>query len=542
MNAIAASASNFYALLIGVDCYFPPTSVGGVSLKNLAGCVRDINHVEAFLKNTLQLSDSNLLKLTASNAPNSPEPAEPKELWPTYENMVAKFQEITEKAQPNDRVYIHYSGHDAQAKTIYPQLKGEYALDETLVPADISRSDSRYLRDVELALLMQRMVDKGLIVTLVFDSCHSGGAARTDKDDEGVRGADTIDMTSRPTDSLVAPIEELIQHWKTLTQNSTQAPGNSRNINSISWLPEPKGYLLFAACQDNESAYERVFEGNERNGALTYWLLKTLKELGIQVSAKALHNRIVAKINTAERRQMPMLQGEGERSFFGNTITTLELTGYVRQVDANKNQVELSVGQAHGVRKGSEFALCQLKTTDLTQTKQRIALVQITKLGSVKSWATITQILDARTLADIEAGAPALLLYPNLQLVRKVSCVLPQPSKKNLGIKSTVALDAVKSAIENGKGWVELASGDEAADYHISINSFGEYEMFDRNGIPLVNLCRPLKFDAPNAAVCLGKRLVHLSKYNSVLELKNHDPMSPLQGKLKVELYPVSDD
>jgi hypothetical protein len=258
---------------------------------------------------------------------------------------------------------------------------------------------------------MQKMVDKGLIVTLVLDSCHSGGAARNDQD-KGVRGVDIIDMTPRPTDSLVASMEELIQNWKTYNKKSNLDQGNARSINSKSKLLEPKGYVLVAAFQENEYAYERVFEGTEQNGALTYWLLKSLKELGTETSAKVFHNRILAKINVAERRQTPMLQGEGDRSFFDNTIKTLELTGFVRQVDAKKNVVELSIGQAHGIRKESELALYSLKTADLTKTEQRIALVKITKLGGVKSWATITQFLDNHTLTleDIEVGAPTLLL------------------------------------------------------------------------------------------------------------------------------------
>lgn len=534
---MAEQIQKTYALLIGIDNYLP-----NPFYKNLKGCVQDINHVEAFLKNTLQLPDSNLLKLTASNVSDSLEPLEPNEQLPTYENIVAKFHEITEKAQPNDQVYIHYSGHGGQAKTIYPELKGEYALDESLVPMDINYPDSRYLRDLELALLMQKMVDQGLIVTLVLDSCHSGGAARSVNEDLGIRGGDIIDMTPRPTDSLVASRDELIKNWQTLIPDSTQNHGNTRNISSKSWLPEPKGYILFAACRDNEFAYERVFEGNERNGALTYWLLNSLKELGIETSAKALHNRIFAKINALEKRQTPMLQGECDRSFFGNNITTLKLTASVRQIDISKNQVELSVGQAHGVRKGSEFAIYQLKTTDLTEKDQRVALTQITQLGAVKSWATITQFLNDVTIEKIEAGAPALLLYPNLQLVRKVDLPLPKLQHNLSEIELTTHLKAVESAIKTAKGWVELVSGDEVADYQILINSAKEYEILGQNGNVIANLHPPLKLDEPNAAYRLVKRLVHLSKYNSVLALKNHDPMSPLQRKIKVELYSVSDD
>ena len=56
------------------------------------------------------------------------------------------------------------------------------------------------------------MVDKGLVVTIVLDSCHSGGATRGRIDEigqeilrgVGVRGISTVDTTARLTDSLVS--------------------------------------------------------------------------------------------------------------------------------------------------------------------------------------------------------------------------------------------------------------------------------------------------------------------------------------------------
>ncbi|MGF1513489.1 MAG: hypothetical protein ACFB5Z_07320 [Elainellaceae cyanobacterium] len=44
------------------------------------------------------------------------------------------------------------------------------------MPIDIGNGETgRCLRDVELTTLLKRMRDKGLVVTLCFDSCHSGG-------------------------------------------------------------------------------------------------------------------------------------------------------------------------------------------------------------------------------------------------------------------------------------------------------------------------------------------------------------------------------
>ena len=87
---------------------------------------------------------------------------------PTYENIVRAFAELTDIAQEGDRVHIHYSGHGGRAVTAYPELKDQHELDEGLVPTDYVHS-GRYLRDVELATLLKRMTDKGLIVTLVLD-------------------------------------------------------------------------------------------------------------------------------------------------------------------------------------------------------------------------------------------------------------------------------------------------------------------------------------------------------------------------------------
>lgn len=97
------TVNDFYASLIGIERYLPNELPDGASYKSLKGCVRDISHVEAFLKRQFNLPSERIYKLTASNADGSSEPSEPPEQLPTYENIVGKFKEITEKAQPQDQ-------------------------------------------------------------------------------------------------------------------------------------------------------------------------------------------------------------------------------------------------------------------------------------------------------------------------------------------------------------------------------------------------------------------------------------------------------
>lgn len=516
------SNSNLYALLIGIDCYLPNRLSDGSYYKSLGGCVRDINHVEAYFANTLKVPKTNILKLTASNVEGSDKPKESPEQLPTYKNMVAKFKEITDTAQKGDFVYIHYSGHGGRATTHFPKLKGNLGKDEALVPTDIGTSDAKYLRDVELAYIFKRMVDKGLLLTVVLDSCHSGGAARGV--DSDIRGLSVIDTTPRPEESLVASSEELIAAWN-LNSNTT------RNVTASGWLPEPSGYTLLAACRDNEFAQEYPFDGRERNGALTYWLLDSLKKLGTQVSYKTLHDRLLAKIHSQFEQQTPMLQGDSNRLIFGSQSVSHQLAVPILKVDLAKNKVLLQIGEAYGVRVGAEFAVYSLGTTDFSQTDKRVTLVKITELGAIESWAEIKQMLSTNKIEDIELGANALLLHESVKLVRKVALL---PNKAALA-----ELEKIKPILE-GNNLIEFVSGDEISSgdkdiaYQVCINDKGEYEIL-RAGKPITNL-RPALKAGSNNAITLIKRLIHLCKYQAILQLDNNDPVSNLAGKIKIEL------
>jgi hypothetical protein len=256
---------NIHALLIGID-YYKPNSF----YKSLQGCVRDINLVDDYLRRTLQIPAERIRKLTSPNQEDSTlsevRAGNEPDVLSTYENIVKAFNEITEKAQPQELVYIHYSGHGGRATTIYSELKGDGQNDEGIVPMDIGEQDGRYLRDIELATLLKRMTDKGLGVTVVLDSCHSGGATRGDCD---IRGSHEEDTTPRPQDSLVASRQELFDNWRSLVEGS----------NCPTLVPESEKYVVLAACRPTEYAFEYAVNGKERHGALTYWMIDTLRTI-----------------------------------------------------------------------------------------------------------------------------------------------------------------------------------------------------------------------------------------------------------------------
>jgi Caspase domain len=517
--------SSIYALLIGIDHYTP-----NPLYKSLKGAVRDIDLVDSFLQQTLAIPTERIYKLTSPNQDDQAllDARSAQEQPPTYANIVNTFNQITEKAQTGEQVYIHYAGHGGRATSIYPELKGEGQNDEGLVPMDIGEPAGRYLRDVELATLLKRMTDKGLVVTVVLDSCHSGGATRGDCE---IRGSNVADTATRSPESLVASREELLQNWRTMTEGGNQT----------SWVPESRDYVLLAACRPTEFAFEYAVNGKDRHGALTYWMIDTLNTVPGTLSYKTLHDRIGAKIQSKFPSQLPMLLGEADRSVFGSNTVVTQYTVVVTDVDANLTQVKLNAGLASGLNSGTRFAIYPINAPDLTDKFNQVAIVEVTEVAASGATARILTADEGGmgVIGQIEQGAAAVLLSAPADLVRRVRFFDQKPvgtaehelPTQDWVNQQTPALDLVRKALKDN-GWIVEAKSEEEGHYQVAIGRDGAYEICI--GLPIENLNPPLKVGEASAPAEVVKRLVHLAKYQSVQELDN--PASELLNSLEFVL------
>ena len=517
--------SNIHVLLIGIDYYKPNRWY-----KSLRGAVRDINLVDTVLQQTLENRLKQVYRLLSPN-PEDPAPSEPKEAQPpTYENIVNAFKTITDEAEPGELVYIHYSGHGGQAATIYPELKqGDDQNDEGIVPMDIGEQEGRYLRDVEMTTLLKRMTDKGLVVTLILDSCHSGGATRGDAQ---IRSSELgVDTSSRSSESLVASREELLSNWRELAQ-----PGGIR----VAGLPQARDYVLLAACRSNEYAYEYPVNGSDRHGALTYWMVDTLTSSatkGQPLTYKLLHDRINAQIQSKFPQQLPMILGESDRLVFGSDRWS---TPYTVQVIKVQPEITLNAGMAQGLSKGTQFSVYPLSTTDFTDKTKQVAIVEITTVEGGSSAVTVLKPEEGGIAVNgaIEPGAPAIMVSAPVDLIQRVRFVTNKEEGEaeiqlpaNLISRQAEALEKVRQALA-GNGWaVEMKQG-EADRYQVAVGRSGEYEICA--GSVIENLRPSLSIDDPDSATAVVQRLVHLAKYQAVQSLDN--PGSQLAQSLDVEL------
>ena len=519
--------SNLYVLLIGIDYYNPNRLY-----KSLKGAVRDINLVDTYLQQAVP--PKRTWKLISPN----PEVVDPAEVaaaqahLPTYDNIVQAFKEITETAQSGELVYIHYSGHGGRATTIYPDLKGDGQNDEGIVPMDIGDREGRYLRDVEITTLLKRMTDKGLLVTVILDSCHSGGATRGDAE---IRSSELgTDTTPRSAESLVAEREELANNWRMLTEK-TEA--------RVAGLPT-REYVLLAACRPNEYAYEYAVEGQDRHGALTYWMINTLTSSassGQRLTYKLLHDRINAQIQSKFQNQLPMIMGESDRLVFGKDRWSTPYTVSVMTANPDRAQVTLNAGMAQGLSRGTRFAIYPLHTTDFTDKQKQVVIVEVTQVEAAGATARFVKPEEGgvEVKQAIEPGSPAVMTSAPVDLVRRVQLIdqKQQGDKEHelppeLVARQKEAIEAVRQALV-GNGWViEVQGGEQASHYQVAVGRNREYEISIET--PITNLRPPLMIDDPEAAQGVVKRLVHLAKYQAVQSLANSG--SRLADVLEVQL------
>lgn len=495
--------SDLWALLIGIDDYLPDKLPDGSRYPSLQGAVADVSRMALLLRDQAGLQPERTRMLLSQIEDGLP--VEPPERRPTYTNMVAAFKQLAAEAQPGDCAYIHYAGHGARRPTEYPNIKkGPGAQDEALVPCDIGDPGSRYLLDLELAALVQLLVDRGLVVTIVLDCCHAGGAMRTGW--QAVpRGVPWIERA--PVPSAVAELAVLGEIWRKLREEE----GRFRTLKIESGLPVAS-YALFAACRPDELAYEYAFErGKPPRGALTYWLHHTLERYGSELSCGEIHHRLVARIRGHFAVQTPMYLGPERRGFLSEATRSLGRPSPMALRVGEDGLVLIDAGLATGVKSGARVLMPQ-------------AELAIRRVGATESWAEVIRVLGPE---EIEPGerAEVFPLRANIRLLP------PEPGDR----KAAQALDRLREALPQSQdGFIEL-SEERVPDLCVAVRD-GLYEIQDPGGDPFQNL-RPLRAGDPGAVREMIRRLDHLSKFRNILSVENPSPAEWLGIGLNLDTH-----
>lgn len=353
---LTAGAATRRALLVGIDKYDPPPGAKPGSAKtiqgankrvavkgnsqrqpfeSLDGAVADMEAVKALLTDRYGFREGDVKTLTNQEA--------------TADGILSAIQQhLIDGAAPGDVSLFYYAGHGSRLRNLRTPKSSGY--DSTIVPADWWRGTPD-IRDKELARLFRKAVQKGIALTIIADSCHSGSLLRG-----GLR------VREAPGDTGLY-VED--------PPDRDQAGHSLPN-------PEEEGALVLSAAQDYQIAAE-ISTDSGWHGVFTWALLQVLRYSPENEPMSRIFERVRALVQSEEPVQEPVMAGKGraERGLFGQPADLAgSITVAARTVTGTT--IELQGGRVLGLAKGCELVRIP-KSTD--ESPVRIEITEVTGLS-----------------------------------------------------------------------------------------------------------------------------------------------------------------
>jgi hypothetical protein len=375
-SQIAGSGSGARrALLVGINLYqpegtkaqHPPGCQGGRCdlpvFGNLDGSINDVTAMRDLLgspkfgfeaKNIAVLTNP---ELPATSLPYVALPASQT----AHDGLLAAMQEyLVDVPQPGDTVVFYYAGHgslrvNSLGTKLAMMVDGRPShADSTLVPSD-AWTGGFDVRDREMTRIFHAALDKGVKLTVLLDSCHSGAFTRG------------VEMERPLTERSLGYDPRDIKEGPELLADNTPKPAPSqRSVNPA---------LIFSAAQQDQTAKEREFgdapETAVPHGAFTVALIRALQRLPADAPASVVYRQVRATMEgEGIGDQTPEIDASKNRlsqPLFGGKKSDLAKTrAAVIGVD-NEGSVLLDAGLLSGIRVGNEFAsLAGNETGNLT--------------------------------------------------------------------------------------------------------------------------------------------------------------------------------
>ena len=273
---------NNKALLVGINKYPDPRN-------ELRGCVNDILEMEHFIAEANKVyPKKNIKKLTNKEA--------------TKKEILIQLKWLIEGAEAGDQLLFHYSGHGAQAPTLFNSLEKD-GLDEIICPYDFDGTNKTSLRDKEFAQLFAG-IPKGVHFVWISDSCHAEDLSRDpfklDEEDFMANNTHYRFFTG-------------LSHFDNSEDEANHLAGIA--IGKIAPINSPLNGALLSACQSHELSADTYI--NKRFiGAFTHYLIENLNKYSDTKNIHSIIEIVNKDLGKNGYDQNPQSEGLLENKFF----------------------------------------------------------------------------------------------------------------------------------------------------------------------------------------------------------------------------------
>ncbi|KAF7819196.1 metacaspase-9 [Senna tora] len=197
-------------LAVLVGCNYPNTP------NELHGCINDVLEMRDMLVKRFGFEPTNIEVLTDDEVGGS---GSGSRGLPTGANIKKALGDMVDKAEEGDVLYFHYSGHGTRIPSMKPGHP--FRQEEAIVPCDFN-----LITDLDFRQLVNR-VPNGASLTILSDSCHSGGLIDKEKEQIGPsshKPENNGPSTPKPKPKTI-PFSSILQHLSSLSNINTSDIG-----------------------------------------------------------------------------------------------------------------------------------------------------------------------------------------------------------------------------------------------------------------------------------------------------------------------------
>ncbi|AQZ12065.1 MCA1 (YOR197W) [Zygosaccharomyces parabailii] len=266
------------ALIIGINY------IG--TQNQLRGCINDAHSIFNFLTSRYGYHQDDVVILTDDQTDMV--------RVPTRNNMLRAMQWLVKGAQPNDSLFLHYSGHGGQTK----DLDGDEVdgMDDVIYPVDFEVAG--HIVDDDLHDILVKPLLPGVRLTALFDSCHSGTALDLPYTystkgvikepniwkDVGQDGLQVVmDYATGNTGAMFGSLGNIASSVR-------NRMGGSRSREEIIQMKfSPADVVMISGSKDNQTSAD-ANEGGQAAGAMSYSFIKVLSLQPQQTYLSLLNN------------------------------------------------------------------------------------------------------------------------------------------------------------------------------------------------------------------------------------------------------------
>ena len=190
----------------------------------LKGVVRDVENAKSIARK-MGVKDANMAVYSDSQL--------------TLAGMRGAFDELYEKLDQNDQVFVYFSGHGGRW----------FVQSEDRCAESVVAVDGEHLVDSEMESRLKKLSEKAEKVIVFFDSCHSGGVAT-----RAIGQARFVPKTWPGAMTCEKPVNVLTRNLRMASKSAGSGANN---------------YIVIASSRDNEVSFDMPERGGVATSAWT---------------------------------------------------------------------------------------------------------------------------------------------------------------------------------------------------------------------------------------------------------------------------------